>query len=165
MALDSVANRRTRIAPPLEDAIPPADLDRLRTAGFAYVMTAPIVTDDAAYGTATFFLVDDLPPSEEVLEFVAAMARQIAVVVRDRSIRLQQDRSSRYLAALLDVTQAAIAGSDLHQLLDHIARAREMGLAYVYLGYWVQGSRKMDYKGRFMPQERLMPDGWTRVEA
>ena len=23
----------------------------------------------------------------------------------------------------------------------------------------------MDYKGRFLPQERLMPDGWTRVEA
>ena len=50
-------------------------------------------------------------------------------------------------------------------ILDHIARARELGLAYVYLGYWVQGSKKMNYKGRFMPQERLMPDGWTRVEA
>jgi arginine-tRNA-protein transferase len=49
-------------------------------------------------------------------------------------------------------------------ILDHIARARRMGLAYVYLGYWVEGSRKMDYKGRFMPQERLLPDGWTRVE-
>jgi len=50
-------------------------------------------------------------------------------------------------------------------ILDHIARARRMGLAYVYLGYWVRGSRKMDYKGRFMPQERLMPEGWVRVES
>ena len=49
-------------------------------------------------------------------------------------------------------------------VLDHIARAQRMGLAYVYLGYWVQGSRKMDYKCRFLPQERLMPDGWMRVE-
>ena len=49
-------------------------------------------------------------------------------------------------------------------VLDHIARARRMGLAYVYLGYWVRGSRKMDYKSRFLPQERLMPDGWARVE-
>jgi diguanylate cyclase (GGDEF)-like protein len=121
MTLDAVANRRTRIVTPVEDAILPADLDRLRSAGFAYLMAAPIVTDDATYGTATFFLVDDLPPSEEVLEFITTMARQIAVVVRDRSIRLQQDRSNRYLAALLDVTQAAIAGSDLHQLLEHIA--------------------------------------------
>ena len=49
-------------------------------------------------------------------------------------------------------------------VLDHIARAQSMGLAYVYLGYWVRGSRKMDYKGRFLPQERLMPDGWMRVD-
>jgi arginine-tRNA-protein transferase len=50
-------------------------------------------------------------------------------------------------------------------ILDHIARARRMGLAYVYLGYWVRGSRKMDYKGRFLPQERLMAEGWVRAES
>jgi arginyl-tRNA--protein-N-Asp/Glu arginylyltransferase len=50
-------------------------------------------------------------------------------------------------------------------ILDHIARARRLGLPYVYLGYWVKGSRKMDYKGRFLPQERLTGDGWTRVET
>jgi leucyl-tRNA---protein transferase len=49
-------------------------------------------------------------------------------------------------------------------VLDHIARAQQMGLAYVYLGYWVRGSWKMDYKGRFLPQERLAPEGWARVE-
>jgi arginyl-tRNA--protein-N-Asp/Glu arginylyltransferase len=49
-------------------------------------------------------------------------------------------------------------------ILDHIARAQGMGLDYVYLGYWVRGSKKMDYKSRFLPQERLMPDGWERVE-
>jgi arginine-tRNA-protein transferase len=50
-------------------------------------------------------------------------------------------------------------------ILDHIARARRMGLDYVYLGYWVGGSRKMDYKSRFMPQERLGPNGWARVDS
>jgi arginine-tRNA-protein transferase len=50
-------------------------------------------------------------------------------------------------------------------ILDHIARARRMGLAYVYLGYWVHGSRKMGYKGRFLPQERLSPEGWKRVDS
>jgi arginine-tRNA-protein transferase len=50
-------------------------------------------------------------------------------------------------------------------ILDHIARARRMGLAHLYLGYWVKGSRKMDYKGRFMPQERLMADGWKRAQG
>jgi arginine-tRNA-protein transferase len=49
-------------------------------------------------------------------------------------------------------------------ILDHIERAKKMSLQYVYLGYWVPGSRKMDYKGRFLPQERLAPSGWSRVE-
>ena len=49
-------------------------------------------------------------------------------------------------------------------ILDHIARARAEGLPYLYLGYWVEGSRKMDYKARFRPQERLMAAGWERYE-
>ncbi len=50
-------------------------------------------------------------------------------------------------------------------ILDHIKRAKRMGLPYVYLGYWVEGSRKMDYKGRFLPQERLFGPGWLRYEG
>ena len=50
-------------------------------------------------------------------------------------------------------------------ILDHIARANAMRLDYVYLGYWVPNSRKMDYKGRFLPQERLAPSGWLRVDS
>jgi leucyl-tRNA---protein transferase len=49
-------------------------------------------------------------------------------------------------------------------ILDHIERARKAGLPYLYLGYWVNGSRKMDYKSRFTPQERLLASGWTRFE-
>ena len=51
-----------------------------------------------------------------------------------------------------------------YMILDHIERAKAMGLPYVYLGYWVPGSKKMDYKGRFLPQERLMSSGWSRIE-
>jgi len=47
-------------------------------------------------------------------------------------------------------------------ILDHIARARSMGLPHVYLGYWVNGSRKMNYKVRFQPQEHLGAKGWER---
>ena len=50
-------------------------------------------------------------------------------------------------------------------ILDHIERAKRMGLPHVYLGYWVKGSPKMDYKRRFLPQERLSPDGWERIEV
>jgi len=49
-------------------------------------------------------------------------------------------------------------------ILDHLARARALELEHVYLGYWVEGSPKMDYKARFLPQERLGMDGWRRVD-
>jgi arginine-tRNA-protein transferase len=50
-------------------------------------------------------------------------------------------------------------------ILDHIERCRKLGLPYLYLGYWVQGSPKMDYKSRFLPQERLMGRGWERIDS
>lgn len=48
-------------------------------------------------------------------------------------------------------------------ILEHVDYARRMGLPYVYLGYWIEGSHKMRYKSRFMPQERLTPQGWARA--
>ncbi len=45
-------------------------------------------------------------------------------------------------------------------VLESILRAQRMGLPYVYLGYFVKGSQKMEYKARFLPQERLSADGW-----
>ncbi|HVR90892.1 MAG TPA: arginyltransferase [Novosphingobium sp.] len=50
-------------------------------------------------------------------------------------------------------------------ILDHIRRATEAGLPYVYLGYWVQGSARMQYKVRYRPLERLGRDGWERISA
>jgi arginine-tRNA-protein transferase len=45
-------------------------------------------------------------------------------------------------------------------ILDHVAQAVDAGLPYVYLGYWISGSVKMDYKARFNPLEVLKPGGW-----
>ena len=50
-------------------------------------------------------------------------------------------------------------------ILDHVRRARLDSLPHVYLGYWVKGSAKMDYKARFSPLEVLEPAGWRRLEA
>lgn len=46
-------------------------------------------------------------------------------------------------------------------IIDHINRSRREGLKYCHLGYWVDGSTKMEYKARFLPQERLQASGWT----
>ncbi|MDO5658040.1 MAG: arginyltransferase [Paracoccus sp. (in: a-proteobacteria)] len=47
-----------------------------------------------------------------------------------------------------------------YMILDHIRLARETGLPYVYLGYWVPGSRKMDYKARFAALEIYKGGVW-----
>jgi arginine-tRNA-protein transferase len=58
-----------------------------------------------------------------------------------------------------DVADRAGLGNFI--ILDHIARAREAGLPYVYLGYWVKGSPRMAYKTRYRPLEVLGPRGWS----
>lgn len=48
-------------------------------------------------------------------------------------------------------------------ILDHVVQARLAELGFVYLGYWVPGSPKMDYKARYRPIEVLKPGGWVRM--
>ena len=48
-------------------------------------------------------------------------------------------------------------------ILDHIQRAAKSGLPYVYLGYWVDGSPRMQYKVRYRPLEKLTREGWQRM--
>ncbi len=55
-------------------------------------------------------------------------------------------------------------GLGTYIILDHIIRAARAGLPYVYLGYWVESSKRMAYKAKFRPLERLGPDGWRKFE-
>lgn len=57
--------------------------------------------------------------------------------------------------------RAASLGS--HIILDHVELARSAGLPYVYLGYWVPGSRKMDYKARFSALEIYKGGVWQPI--
>jgi arginine-tRNA-protein transferase len=50
-------------------------------------------------------------------------------------------------------------------ILDHVIQAEMHGIPYVYLGYWVQGSPKMDYKARFRPVEVLKNQNWVLLSA
>lgn len=49
-------------------------------------------------------------------------------------------------------------------ILDHIDIAREAGLPYVYLGYWVPGSPKMGYKAAFSALEVYSNGRWQDME-
>lgn len=46
-------------------------------------------------------------------------------------------------------------------ILQAVEQCRRLGLPYLYLGYWIEGSRKMAYKARFQPLEALGRDGWV----
>jgi len=54
-------------------------------------------------------------------------------------------------------------GLGTYMILDHIALARQVGLPYVYLGYWVPGSAKMDYKARFGALEVYRDGEWRAL--
>lgn len=76
------------------------------------------------------------------------------------------DRLTDGISMVYSFYDPADASSSLgtYMILEHIDFARRIGLPYLYLGYWIEGSRKMAYKARFLPQERLGPDNWERVD-
>lgn len=59
--------------------------------------------------------------------------------------------------------EAERRGLGTFMILAEIARARDLALPYLYLGYWVPGAETMDYKRRFRPLEVLEPQGWRRA--
>jgi arginine-tRNA-protein transferase len=52
-----------------------------------------------------------------------------------------------------------------YMILDHVRAAQAQHLPFVYLGYWVRGSRKMDCKVKFSPLEALTQNGWGPLTA
>ena len=75
------------------------------------------------------------------------------------------DRLSDGISMVYSFFDPAVAIRSLgtYMILEHIDQARRLGLPYLYLGYWIEGSRKMSYKARYSPQERLGPNGWVRT--
>ena len=116
----------------------------------------------------------------DIFEF-AAMIEETAVrtrVVEYRGTGLSDGSTESELAAvcLTDVLDDGLSlvysffdprlearSLGTHIILDHIELARETGLPYVYLGYWVPGSRKMDYKARFGALEIYKGGVWQDI--
>jgi arginine-tRNA-protein transferase len=51
-----------------------------------------------------------------------------------------------------------------YMILEHIKLARQMKLPYLYLGYWVKGSKKMDYKAQYDPLEVFSGGTWSSLK-
>ena len=49
-------------------------------------------------------------------------------------------------------------------ILEMIKEVQDSGLDYVYLGYWIEESEKMNYKTRFAPLEFYLSQHWIQIE-
>ncbi|MEK6685177.1 MAG: arginyltransferase [Pseudomonadota bacterium] len=59
----------------------------------------------------------------------------------------------------------ASASFGTYNILWQIERCRELGLTYLYLGYWIKGNRKMGYKANFQPLEILIDGQWQQLDS
>jgi arginine-tRNA-protein transferase len=57
----------------------------------------------------------------------------------------------------------AARGLGTFAILQQIELARERGLPHLYLGYWIEGHAKMQYKARFAPLQRWIDGAWTQA--
>ena len=96
-----------------------------------------------------------------------------------RFLELRERGSHRLLAvAVTDLVDAAL--SAVYTFYDPDAAARGLGTlavlkqlewatrdgrSHLYLGYWIAGHAKMDYKRRFQPLEGFNGRGWARLQA
>ena len=99
-------------------------------------------------------LVAVAPASTRLVEFRGAGGTLVGVSLTDR---LRSGLSGVYKFYAPELEPHSV-GTFI--ILWHIERARELGLPYVYLGYWIAQSRKMAYKARFAPLERLEGAVW-----
>lgn len=53
----------------------------------------------------------------------------------------------------------------VYSVLEQIRLARDLGLPYLYLGYWIADCRKMAYKRAYRPLEMLMQGRWQAMES
>ncbi|MBO9475311.1 MULTISPECIES: arginyltransferase [unclassified Shimia] len=100
-------------------------------------------------------MIEETPIRSRVVEYTdRASDSLIGVCLTDM---LEDGLSMVY--SFYDPAQAR-SSLGTYLILDHIEIAREAGLPYVYLGYWVPGSPKMAYKAKFSGLEIHFANQW-----
>ena len=105
-------------------------------------------------------MIEETPIRSRVIEYAArgAEGKSLAAVCLT-------DVLDDGLSMVYSFYDPSRAGDSLgtYVILDHIRIAREAGLPYVYLGYWVPGSPKMGYKARFSSVEVYRGGAWQPI--
>ena len=118
--------------------------------------------------------------AEMTMSDYAAMVEETSVrthIVEYRYTAKGPDQGELAAAALVDVLADGLSlvysffdtidprrSLGIYTILDHIQQARAAGFPHVYLGYWIPGSVKMDYKAHFQPLELLLGGEWRPYE-
>ena len=105
-------------------------------------------------------MVEETPIRSRVIEYRDAEGCETTPVAASLTDVLDDGLSMVY--SFFDPGQAKNS-LGTYLILDHIAIARELGLPYVYLGYWVPGSPKMGYKSKFSGLEVYQGGIWAPI--
>lgn len=103
-------------------------------------------------------MIEETPIRSRVIEYADAEEELAAVCLTD----LLSDGLSMVYSFYDPARARASLGT--YAILDHVEIAREAGLPYVYLGYWVPGSEKMGYKAKFSALEVYSEHMWKPVD-
>ncbi|WP_336963410.1 arginyltransferase [Sphingobium aquiterrae] len=109
-------------------------------------------------------MVEQTPVDSQIVEYRERSedgrpGRLVGACLTDR-----QGDGLSMIYSFFDPDRADRPGMGNFIIMDHILRAHRAGLPYVYLGYWVEGSQRMQYKIRYRPLERLGRSGWVRFD-
>ncbi|MBJ3761754.1 arginyltransferase [Maribius pontilimi] len=105
-------------------------------------------------------MIEETPIRSRVVEYSApgSAARDLAAVCLTDVL----DDGLSMVYSFFDPERASDS-LGTYVILDHVEIAREAGLPYVYLGYWVPGSDKMGYKAKFDALEIYLGRAWQRL--
>lgn len=103
-------------------------------------------------------MIEDTPVDSFLVEFRDESEDLLAVCLTDR----MGDGYSLVYSFFLPSESARSLGNYVVQW--HVEHALNERLDNVYLGYWIEESRKMAYKAGFRPLERLTSDGWSDMD-
>ncbi len=108
-------------------------------------------------------MIEETPIKSRVIEYTRAAAA--GEVGRPLAAVCLTDVFDDGLSLVYSFYDPALSRASLGTwiILDHIAIAREAGLPYVYLGYWVPGSKKMGYKAGFSALEIYKGGQWQAL--
>ena len=75
------------------------------------------------------------------------------------------DRLADGLSSVYTFFEPGVQGASFgtYNILWQIERCRQRGFPHLYLGYWIEASRKMAYKAMFRPIEGLGEGGWRAL--